>query len=99
MHSHWSGIRVAAPGSAGLRAMVSSTVSQRAYLLAAMYVDGTQDMSWKEFKERYLRPNYLQFSFLFGALTIGLRVSAANYTFDNSVSNNNRCPISLAAGA
>lgn len=45
-----------------------------------------QDLSWREFKERYLRPNYLQYSFIFGALTLGLRVSSANYTFSNSVS-------------
>jgi hypothetical protein len=45
-----------------------------------------QDLSWREFKERYLRPNYLQASFTLGALTIGLRVAAANYAFETTVS-------------
>eukprot|EP00882_Tetradesmus_deserticola_P014931 GHRQ01015888.1.p1 GENE.GHRQ01015888.1~~GHRQ01015888.1.p1 ORF type:complete len:175 (+),score=24.38 GHRQ01015888.1:79-603(+) len=40
-----------------------------------------QDMSWLEFKERYMRPNYLQLSFVLGALTLGLRVAGANYAF------------------
>lgn len=42
-------------------------------------------MGWREFKERVLRPSYLPASFTFGALTIGLRVAAANYTVTNSV--------------
>jgi hypothetical protein len=45
-----------------------------------------QDLSWVEFKERYLRPNYLQLNFAVGALTIGLRVAGANYTFTSTVS-------------
>jgi hypothetical protein len=44
-----------------------------------------------EFKERYLRPNYLQLSFALGALTIGLRVAGANYTFTSTVSLHATC--------
>ncbi|WIA30912.1 hypothetical protein OEZ86_000964 [Tetradesmus obliquus] len=43
-----------------------------------------QDLSWVEFKERYLRPNYLQLSFGFGFLTIGMRVAGANYAFTST---------------
>lgn len=40
-----------------------------------------------EFKERYLRPNYLQLSFGLGFLTIGMRVAGANYAFTSTVSS------------
>jgi hypothetical protein len=58
-------------------------------------------MSWVEFKERYLRPNYLQLSFAVGALTIGLRVAGANYTFTSTVSiiNELQLPIQKLSAA
>jgi hypothetical protein len=45
-----------------------------------------QELGWREIKERYVRPSYLPASFTLGALTIGLRLGAANYTFTDSVS-------------
>jgi hypothetical protein len=45
-----------------------------------------QELGWREIKERYVRPSYLPASFTLGALTIGLRLGAANYTFSDSVS-------------
>jgi len=46
----------------------------------------SQDMGWVEIKERYLRPYYLQGSFLLGTLTLGLRTGAMNYIFVDDVS-------------
>jgi hypothetical protein len=45
-----------------------------------------QELGWREIKDRYVRPSYLPLSFTLGALTIGLRLGAANYTFTDSVS-------------
>jgi hypothetical protein len=45
-----------------------------------------QDLGWREIKDLYVRPSYLPLSFTLGALTIGLRLGAANYTFTDSVS-------------
>jgi hypothetical protein len=44
-----------------------------------------QELGWREIKDRYVRPTYLPASFALGALTIGLRLGAANYTFTDSV--------------
>ncbi|KIZ00749.1 hypothetical protein MNEG_7211 [Monoraphidium neglectum] len=38
-------------------------------------------MGFAEIKERYLRPYYLQGSFLLGFLTLGLRTGAMNFVF------------------
>jgi hypothetical protein len=43
-------------------------------------------MSLSEFKERVLRPVYLPASFALGALTLGVRTSAANFALDTDVS-------------
>jgi hypothetical protein len=45
-----------------------------------------QELGWREIKDRYVRPSYLPASFALGALTIGLRLGAANYTFTDNVS-------------
>jgi hypothetical protein len=49
-----------------------------------------QDLGFAEIKERYLRPYYLQGSFLFGTLTLGLRTGAMNYIFADDVSGGGR---------
>lgn len=43
-----------------------------------------QELGWREIKDRYVRPTYLPASFALGALTIGLRLGAANYTFTDN---------------
>jgi hypothetical protein len=43
-------------------------------------------MGFAEIKERYLRPYYLQGSFLLGFLTLGLRTGAMNFVFAEDVS-------------
>lgn len=45
-----------------------------------------EDLSWPAVRERYVRPYYLPGSFIAGALTLGLRTSAANFVFADDVS-------------
>ena len=52
-----------------------------------------QELGWREIKDRYVRPTYLPASFALGALTIGLRLGAANYTFTDSVSGTYRLTV------
>jgi hypothetical protein len=42
-------------------------------------------MSFAEIKERYLRPYYLQATFVLGSLTLGLRAGAMNFSFPDDV--------------
>lgn len=45
-----------------------------------------QDITFGEFKEKYLRPIWAPASFTLGALTLGVRTSAANFALDTDVS-------------
>jgi hypothetical protein len=42
-------------------------------------------MGYAEIKERYLRPYYLQATFVLGSLTLGLRAGATKFSFIDDV--------------